>query len=66
MSKTEKESTIPNFDRDKFIADSGSVSNAIRILHSQGVSRGDISRKLGKRYQHVRNVLITPIKNPKQ
>jgi hypothetical protein len=45
------------------------VSQTIRFLHSQNLSRGDIVRYfetyLGRtiRYQHVRNILITPIKN---
>ena len=34
-----------------------SVSGQIRLLNKAGMSRGDISRTLGKRYQHVRNVL---------
>lgn len=38
-------------------------SAKIRYLSSFGYSRGDISRHLNIRYQHVRNVLITPIKN---
>ena len=39
-------------------------SSKIRKLDSMGWSRGDISRTLEIRYQHVRNVLITPVKNP--
>lgn len=48
------------------------VSARIRYLASQDMSRGDISRLLttfeGKevRYQWVRNVLITPVTNPKK
>lgn len=44
------------------------VSQTIRFLHATGLSRGDIVRYfqtyLGReiRYQHVRNVLITPVK----
>lgn len=44
------------------------VSNTIRFLYSTGLSRGDIVRyfetHIGRtiRYQHVRNVLITPVK----
>ena len=44
------------------------VSETIRFLHSAGLSRGDIVRYfetyIGRsiRYQHVRNVLITPVK----
>ncbi len=37
-------------------------SAVIRYLSSQGVSRGDISRILNIRYQHVRNVLTQPLK----
>lgn len=43
----------------------GSTSGAIRALAAKGMSMGDISRFLGRRFQHVRNVLITPVKNPK-
>jgi hypothetical protein len=51
-----------------------SLSARIRLLDSKGWSRGDIARSLTKfeqehngrknevRYQHVRNVLITPLK----
>ena len=38
------------------------TSSKIRYLASTGMSRGDIARVTGKRYQHVRNVLITPLK----
>jgi len=41
-------------------------SNKIRKLFELGMKRGDIARKLEIRYQHVRNVLITPVKNPKE
>jgi hypothetical protein len=40
-------------------------SAKIRYLNSIEMSRGDIARYLGIRYQHVRNVLITPVKNPR-
>lgn len=40
-------------------------SGKIRYLASLEWSRGDIAKYLGIRYQHVRNVLITPVKNPK-
>ncbi len=39
-----------------------SVSGKIRFLSSQGMTRGEIAKKLGKRYQHVRNVLTQPLK----
>ena len=34
------------------------VSDSIRYLDSEGFSRSDIAKILGKRYQHVRNVLV--------
>lgn len=37
-------------------------SARIRFLASEGMARADIARKLGLRYQHIRNVLITPLK----
>lgn len=39
-----------------------SISGKMRYLDSQGMSRGDISRALNKRYQHVKNVLDHPLK----
>ena len=38
------------------------TSAKIRYLHAEGFSRGQIALKTNKRYQHVRNVLITPLK----
>ena len=37
-------------------------SAVIRMLASEGFSRAQIAKSLGKRYQHVRNVLIAPPK----
>ena len=41
------------------------VSARIRYLDNEGYSRSQIAAALGKRYQHVRNVLITPITKAK-
>lgn len=38
------------------------VSAVIRFLDAEGYKRGDIAKITGKRYQHVRNVLTTPLK----
>lgn len=38
------------------------TSAQIRYLLSTGMKRGDVAKSLNKRYQHVRNVEITPIK----
>jgi len=40
----------------------GNVSQTIRGMTAEGFSRGTIAKILGKRYQHVRNVLVTPLK----
>lgn len=34
------------------------ISDKIRALHAYGVPRAEIAKLLGKRYQHVRNVLV--------
>lgn len=41
------------------------VSAKIRYLDGEGYSRSEIAKALGKRYQHVRNVLITPLTQAK-
>jgi predicted Ser/Thr protein kinase len=50
------------FDVNEYVKNKGSKSSAIRALHAQGYSRGQIADLLKIRYQHVRNVLITPVK----
>jgi hypothetical protein len=39
-----------------------SISDKIRELAQLGIPRAVIARRLGKRYQHVRNVLTAPSK----
>lgn len=39
----------------------GGISKAMRALAAEGHKYGAISKILNKRYQHVRNVLITPV-----
>jgi len=47
---------------DSLVTEHKSISGAIRHLAATGMSRGDIARTSGKRYQHVRNVLTQPLK----
>ena len=63
MSNTKK--TAPKLSKDlqAELDAMTQTSTKIRFLSSKGFSRGDISRALGIRYQWVRNVLITPLKN---
>ena len=44
-------------DPAKFIGSAAPVSDKIRALAAAGYPRAEIARMLGKRYQHVRNVL---------
>ena len=47
----------------KTIADNGGTkSAAIRTLLASGKSRSEVAHMLQIRYQHVRNVAITPVK----
>lgn len=57
-----KETIVPSFDAEAYIKECGSVSAAIRKLTAEGKKRGEVAKLLNKRYQHVRNVLTTPLK----
>jgi len=37
------------------------ISGVIRFLHGEGMETGAIAKYIGKRYQHVRNVLSQPL-----
>lgn len=50
-------------DVKKVLNELPSKSAKIRFLNAMGMGRGDISRVMEIRYQHVRNVLISPVKN---
>ena len=65
--ETSTEQTAPAWAKDgsqskQCIESFGGVSKAIRGLIALGYSRGETAKTLDKRYQHVRNVLITPVK----
>jgi len=60
--QTETNLNVAEMSGDDLIERFGTKSAVIRYLDSEGWKRGDIARKLGIRYQHVRNVLITPLK----
>ena len=46
----------------QIINSSATKSDKIRQLLATGMKRGDVAKALNIRYQHVRNVEITPIK----
>jgi len=53
---------IKDVDLKKVTTDHTTTSARIRALNGMGYNRSQIAKGLGKRYQHVRNVLITPLK----
>jgi hypothetical protein len=52
---------VPTIDLSKY-ASLTSKSAKMRAMAADGFSRGAIAKALGVRYQHVRNVLIVPLK----
>lgn len=62
MAKNEAQVEVVEQTLEDQIKAAGSKSALIRKLAAEGMSRGAISKHMGIRYQHVRNVLITPIK----
>jgi hypothetical protein len=65
MSKTKEEAvtaTVEAMTLETLMQVCGSKSAVIRRLAAEGQSRGQIAKFMGLRYQHVRNVLITPVK----
>jgi hypothetical protein len=64
MSKSTETNSSPIVNKiDQIVQDPNmSTSAKIRSLYESGMNRSQIALMLNKRYQHVRNVLITPIK----
>ena len=54
--------TILNAAQHENLDECKTKSAKIRYLSSEGYSQGQIADYLGIRYQHVRNVLTTPLK----
>jgi hypothetical protein len=64
MTKEKIDTLDVSFDKD--LESLPTTSSKIRFLNSKGLTRSQIKAKLQIRYQHVRNVLITPIKKQKE
>lgn len=60
MSKSKKSQPLTSIQQD--LAALPTKSAKIRYLTAKGWQRGAIAKELGVRYQHVRNVQITPVK----
>jgi len=52
------------FDLDKLREEHKTKSGVIRALAGEGFATKHICKFMGIRYQHVRNVLVTPLKRP--
>lgn len=52
----------PAYDVGKLMDEHKTKSAVIRYLAAQGMKKGDIAKLLDIRYQHVRNVLVQPLK----
>lgn len=62
-TETETKVEVENIESAvKLIAKYGSKSNAIRAMSAEGMKTGPIAKALNIRYQHVRNVLMRPLK----
>lgn len=68
MARQVKESTATNTNvpvektLEQLMTEYKTKSALIRHLSSQGKKTGEIAKFMNIRYQHVRNVLITPVK----
>jgi len=60
--KATSEAKVVTVDVDALMKEHKTKSAVIRYLSGTGMSRSDIAKTLGIRYQHVRNVLLTPLK----
>lgn len=56
------EAAAPQFELPKLMEEHKTKSNVIRFLSGQGWTRSQIASFMGIRYQHVRNVLVQPLK----
>lgn len=62
MTKAIEQTTTAAHTKDSVMETYKTKSAAIRFLLAEGMKRGEVAKLLEIRYQHVRNVEITPIK----
>lgn len=65
-NNTTTKRTRRNATLDKKLDALTTKASKIRLLDAEGWTRSEIAARLGVRYQHVRNVLITPVTKPRQ
>jgi len=62
LKQAEPAATGASAEVQAIVDSSVTKSEKIRALLATGMKRGEVAKLLGIRYQHVRNVEITPIK----
>jgi len=60
-TKTTKTTNTTQTKMDQLTKGLSTKSAKIRVLDSKGYTRSEIAKYMNIRYQHVRNVLITPL-----
>ncbi len=60
--KVAKVEVVIPFNYQDLLTEHKTKSGIIRYLNAQGYKNGPISKYMGIRFQHVRNVLVTPLK----
>ena len=60
-SKVEEKKSIP-YSYQELETELKTKSAMVRRLHSEGYDRSQIAKFMNIRYQHVRNILVTPLK----
>jgi hypothetical protein len=58
---TKQKPVEERYDYAKLLKEYGTKSAVIRHLSFDGLTRSEITKVTGLRYQHVRNVLIAPV-----
>lgn len=62
--KVQREKLVLNDAQQAVYSEMKTTSAKIRYLHGEGFTKGQIAEFLNKKYQHVRNVILTPLKRP--
>lgn len=62
MSKVQNDTTPTPINYQAEMKKLPNTSSRIRYLHSLGIERKEIAKMVNVRYQHVRNVILMPLK----
>jgi hypothetical protein len=59
---TKKQTKVTELKLEALMLEYKTKSGVVRYLTAEGWTRSDIARFVGIRYQHVRNIQLTPLK----